>query len=128
MCRACGGLSGALFQHGKYGGRWGGKRRRQKPAGGTGGAGRGGGKAQARRAKCRFGAGCYRRNPDHRRQFWHPGDADQGASSDGSDAAWGDDGDDGADASNILPAGARRGAARRPVSYAVDSSGSESED
>lgn len=29
-----------------------------------------------RRPLCKFGAGCYRKNPDHKRQFSHPGDPD----------------------------------------------------
>lgn len=28
------------------------------------------------RTPCKFGASCYRKNPDHRRQYSHPGDAD----------------------------------------------------
>ena len=30
------------------------------------------------REQCLYGAKCYRKNPDHRRQFAHPGDADYG--------------------------------------------------
>ena len=30
-----------------------------------------------KRPKCNYGARCYRKNPEHRRQFWHPGDPDE---------------------------------------------------
>lgn len=32
--------------------------------------------APSRRPLCKFGADCYRKNPDHKRQFCHPGDPD----------------------------------------------------